>query len=99
MSVSNGTAEMLTNGGFESGSFSSGWTKTPSGSCSWLTPGGVIDNSSPHASTYHVYDKCWNPGDVVSQSFLVTAGQNYFVSFWSKPSVNVVSMELTVTLS
>lgn len=99
VSVMNGNTEMLVNGDFESGSFSPGWTKSPSGSCTWFTPGGSVDNSSPHTGTYHVIDKCFNPGDTISQSFSVTAGQTYFVSFWVKPSVNVISMEITVTLS
>jgi hypothetical protein len=34
VSVSNGTAEMLLNGDFESGFFSPGWTKSmPNGNC------------------------------------------------------------------
>jgi hypothetical protein len=91
---------MLLNGGFESGSFSPGWTRTaPSGGCQWLTLGTTISNFFTHTGSYCIYSWCNGAVDEISQSFAVSAGKSYFVSFWSKVSGNVGYKNISVTLS
>jgi hypothetical protein len=83
VSVSDGTNEMLVNGGFESGSFSPGWiTGTPNGACTPPSSGAQIVNSSCYSGSYCVTDGCVSDADQISQTFPATAGQFYYVSFW-----------------
>ena len=70
-------ANLVTDGGFESGGLSN-WTLTGSG-------GGVaIDGVSSHAGTYDAAFALANGGttDTLTQSITTTAGQSYSLSFW-----------------
>jgi hypothetical protein len=100
VSVSNGISEMLVNGGFESGSFSVGWTKsTPNGNCGITTTGASIVTSSCRTGSYCFSDGCGNVADQISQSFTVTSGQAYLISFWLKGSGSGSGVSVSVTLS
>ena len=101
VSVSDGTTELLLNGGFESGSFSPGWTKsTPNGGCNAFTTGAAIDTSSCHTGSYCFSDGCGGRTDQISQSFSVTAGHVYYISFWLKQGGGSgSSISATATLS
>jgi len=85
VSVSDGTTELLLNGGFESGTLSPGWTRrTPNGQCTGTSAG--VNTSNCRNGTYCFRDGCDNVADEISQSFPVTAGQIYYISFWLKQS-------------
>jgi hypothetical protein len=87
VSVSNETTELLVNGDFESGSLSPDWTtSTPNGQCSGST-GAYLVSSSCRSGSYCLSDGCCGCSDQVSQSFAVTTGQIYFISFWLQLSV------------
>jgi hypothetical protein len=73
------SAELLTNGGFESSAVSPGWTSNIVSACS--STAGVSTNYS-HSSSYAFYATCNSPGVSISQFFNGTAGQVYNVSFW-----------------
>ncbi len=101
VSVSNGTTELLLNGGFESGSFSPGWTEsTSNGNCNAFTTGASIVSSSCHTGIYCFYDGCGGCADQISQSFSVISGQVYYISFWLKQDGGTGSgISASVTLS
>lgn len=100
ISVSDGNAELLANGGFESGSFLPGWTRDiPNGNCTGGTIGAEVIPSSAHSGSYALRDRCNGLTDQVSQSFTVTTGQVYFISFWIKGSGSGSGITVSVTLS
>ncbi len=100
VSVSNGTAEMLVNGGFESNSFSPGWTtSTPNGNCNSFTTGVQIVSSPCRSGSYCFSDGCGGRSDQMAQSFTVTAGQVYLISFWLKLGGGGSGVSVSVTLS
>jgi hypothetical protein len=100
VSVSNGTTEMLVNGGFESGSFSSGWTVSkPNGACNLFTYGASVSSSSCRTGSYCLEDGCGGRTDQISQTFTVTAGNAYFISFWLKIGASGSGISVSVTLS
>ncbi len=100
VSVSNGTTEMLLNGGFESGSLSPSWTvSTPNGACNLFAYGAAIDTSSCRSGSYCLSDGCGGRTDQISQSFGVTAGEIYFISFWLKQGGSGSGISVSVTLS
>ena len=82
VSVSDGTTEMLVNGGFELGTLLPGWTgSTPNGYCAHGYEA-AVDSYNCHTGSYCLNDGCYGVADQISQSFMATAGQSYFVSFW-----------------
>ena len=100
ISVSDGSIELLSNGGFESGSFLPGWTRDiPNGNCTGGTSGAEVIPSSVHSGSYAVRDRCSSLADQVSQSFTVMTGQVYFISFWIKGSGSGSGITVSVTLS
>lgn len=85
VSVSDGTTELLMNGDFESGSFLYSWTINRSyGGCSSTSSHAAIVQSSCRTGSYCLRDGCNGGTDAVSQSFLVTSGNIYYISFWLK---------------
>jgi hypothetical protein len=73
-----GAAELVTNGGFETGSFSN-WTVTPAAQGSVL----VIDTSTPHAGAYDAaFGATRSQDDSISQTLATVPGQSYTFSFW-----------------
>ncbi|UJR17720.1 hypothetical protein I4U23_004618 [Adineta vaga] len=98
VSVYNGAVQMLTNGGFESGSFSPGWSQTaPTGCGSGTT--GYVSSSYRRSGSYGYADGCNGRTDRLSQSFAATAGQSYIVSFWLKSGNSGSGVSISVTLS
>ncbi|CAF0770266.1 unnamed protein product [Adineta ricciae] len=98
VSVYNGAIQMLSNGDFESGSFSPGWTRVaPTGCGSGTT--GYISSSYRRTGSYGYADGCNSHTDQLSQSFVATAGQSYIVSFWLKSGANGSGVSISVTLS
>ena len=76
VSVSDGTAELLLNGGFESGSFSPGWTKIIlNGGCNMFRAGAAIDTSYCRTGNRCFSDECGGHTDQISQPFSIIAGQ------------------------
>jgi len=100
VSVSDGINELLSNGGFETGSFSPSWTKsTPNGVCGIFTTGAEIDTSSCRSGSYCFSDGCGAKSDQISQSFMVTSGKTYFISFWLKQTGVGLHTYVTILLS
>ena len=84
ISILTGAAEMLVNGGFETGSLSPWVVSHPNGTCgSW---GAAVTNSVGVARTgnYGLWDGNTGCFDQVAQSFSVMKDQPYIVSFWVK---------------
>lgn len=99
VSVSEGTTEMLVNGGFESDSLSPGWIPSqPNGNCTVNSVGAQIISSSAHSGSHCLSDECNGVADQVSQSFVVTTGHTYYISFWAKGSGSS-GISISVTLS
>ncbi|CAF4206044.1 unnamed protein product [Adineta steineri] len=94
VSVYDKGVQMLVNGGFESGSFSPGWTLT--GNCGSYS---TITNVTPHNGTYCFRDGSTGCADQISQSFTVIAGQTYVVSFWTATPGTGSGISISVTLS
>ena len=84
MSIYAGGTQKLSNGGFESGALPP-WVKTqPLGPCSGQQS--VVSSSVAvlHTGAYGLSSACMNVYDQIAQSFNVTAGQTYIISFWLK---------------
>ncbi|CAF3989541.1 unnamed protein product, partial [Adineta steineri] len=85
VSVTNGSTELLINGGFESGSFMPGWDATLEYYDS--PPNAQVEGSflsfSPKEGSFQIiaYYKQDLP-DVITQSFPVIANSTYTVRFW-----------------
>lgn len=82
------SANLLENGGFETGSFAnwstSGLTCSGVGGSFGSASGGCIGydgDPGPHSGAYAAYLGTAAGGGVVSQSFATTAGQNYLLDF------------------
>lgn len=100
VSVSDGTTELLLNGGFESGSFSPGWTvSTPNGACGWFSTGAQISSSSCRTGFFCCIDGCGGCMDEVSQTFAAVAGKNYTISFWVTTAGGGSTIAMTAALS
>lgn len=71
-------AELIPNGGFETGNFS-GWTTTPAASGSLFT----VTNNFPHTGSFYArFAAVGSFDDTISQTLATTAGATYDVSFW-----------------
>ncbi|CAF1453989.1 unnamed protein product [Adineta steineri] len=80
VSVYHGTAQLITNGGFETGNLNA-WNY--SGSC-FLNKGEAYSGSSyAKTGSYYYYDRCaLYDGDTISQTFSTIVGNTYVISFW-----------------
>ena len=72
---------MIVNGGFETGSLSPWVRSTPNGPCTTGVPA-AAQASGPFTGAYALLDGSNGCTDQISQSFVVTAGQDFIVSFW-----------------
>lgn len=91
------SANLLTNGGFETGDFT-GWTVTPASSESVLfitnTPANVYSGTYAAAfAATGAFD------DTISQTFATTAGATYTVEFWLQHPYPVSSNDFNVSLN
>jgi hypothetical protein len=99
VSVSNGTAEMLLNGGFESVlSHPVGQQLNQMETISDSVAAGIA-SASCHTGSYCVKDGCNSRADQVSQHFVAIAGESYFISFWLKAGSGSGIITFSVTLS
>ena len=75
-----GAAELVQNGGFETGNFNV-WTVTPASSGSLLAVNGSL--RYPHTGTYAAsFGAVGTQDDSISQTLATVAGQSYTFSFW-----------------
>ncbi|NTU43351.1 MAG: PEP-CTERM sorting domain-containing protein [Nitrospirales bacterium] len=71
-------ANMVTNGGFETGDFT-GWTITPAASGSFLD----VDSNWPHSGVYGAFFGAYDyQDDSISQTISTVPGQSYTFDFW-----------------
>jgi len=97
VSVYDRGTQMISNGGFETGSLSPWVRTTPHGNCAGLAAS--VTNTTPNTGNYSLIDGSNGCADQVSQQFTATAGQIYVVSFWAK-SVGTGSVQsILVTLT
>ncbi|CAF4205213.1 unnamed protein product [Rotaria magnacalcarata] len=101
VSVYYGAVQMLSNGGFESGSMAPWVRSLPNGPCTgWssavsTTVYGVL----PHSGNYYYIDGSYGCADEISQSFGAIAGEEYIVSFWIQSGSSGSGVSVTITLS
>ena len=79
VNVYHGLTQLITDGGFESGTLSA-WNY--SGTCYLFTGQAYSGSSSAHSGSSYYYDRCRSYGDTISQTFATTAGDTYVISFW-----------------
>lgn len=89
---------MLTNGGFETNSFSPSVRTTPNGNCASGTSAQIV-GASPHSGSYSVSDGCNGVADQIGQQFTAISGEVYIVSFWLKSGLAGSGISALVTLS
>jgi hypothetical protein len=95
--VGTAAADLVTNGGFETGNFSS-WTFTGggcvgvTGSVAGVGCSPVDTDPGPHSGNYAAYLGPNGQIDTLAQNLATTGGQSYRVSFWlSNTSLNGVT--------
>jgi hypothetical protein len=87
LSVPCGAAELVQNGGFETGNFSN-WTVTNASSGSLI----AVNNIDPHTGTYAAsFGAVSGLNDTISQTLATVAGQSYSISFWLEHPTRVAS--------
>jgi hypothetical protein len=94
VSVYGGGTQMISNGGFETGSFSPWVASVPCGGSS-----AQVGTTLPHSGVYALNDGSFGCADQVSQQFTATAGQIYVVSFWLLSGSTGSGVSALVTLS
>lgn len=98
VSVHDGARELLDNGDFENGSLAP-WIRTdPYGPCNGSA--GRVTGTNPRNGIYHLLDGSDDCPDFISQSFFVTTGQLYTISFWLKvvgtgPDIHILAYRLS----
>jgi hypothetical protein len=97
VSVYDGANQMISNGGFETGSLSPWIVTSPNGHCAG--PATYVGTLSPHNGTYSLIDGSNGCADQVSQQFTATAGDIYVVSFWLEVGSTTPPLSAQVTLS
>ncbi len=97
VSVYDGGTQMLSNGGFETGSLSPWVRTTPHGNCAGLAAN--VTNTTPNTGNYSLIDGSYGCADQVSQQFTATAGDIYVVSFWLEVGSTTPPLSAQVTLS
>jgi hypothetical protein len=80
VNVYHGLTQLLTNGGFESGSLT-GWIYS-GGSCNYYTGTAYSGSSYAKTGNYYYYDRCSTATDTISQTFSTVVGDTYVISFW-----------------
>ncbi|CAF4804404.1 unnamed protein product [Rotaria sp. Silwood1] len=90
----NSSANLIANGGFETGSASSYSVCEPTGA----SPAGYVFNECPHTGLHSFYDGSYLPGDYLSQTFTTQIGTDYEISFWLRNLGSIPnSVKVTVT--
>lgn len=79
-------AEMISNGGFESGSLMGWQVACSSTNCGGT--GGFLSQSDCHTGSYCYIGACQGNYDFLRQSFNVVIGHLYTLSFWIKTDGN-----------
>ncbi len=97
VSVYDGGVQMLSNGGFETGSLSP-WIRTTLYSNCTGSPG-QISTMYPRTGIYDLADGSNGCPDQISQQFTATIGEVYIVSFWLKSNSTGTGISAQVTLS
>lgn len=80
ISVYNGGVQSVVNGGFESGSWSPGWSNDIP-LCT-TGPTAVVSSILPRSGSYSLKDGSIGCADKISQTFAIAISQTYIISFW-----------------
>lgn len=89
VSVIGAGVQMLSNGGFETGSLSPWVRSTPNGACTGTeaaptTNVGSSRGGAPKTGSYYLVDGSTSCADQIRQSFTTVQGRIYNISFWLK---------------
>ena len=87
-----GAAELVQNGGFETGNFSS-WTVTPASVGSLI----AVNTVDPHTGSYAAaFGAVSTQDDTIAQTLATVAGQSYSISFWLAHPYNTTANDFHV---
>ncbi|CAF1490012.1 unnamed protein product [Adineta ricciae] len=104
VSVTSGGVEKLINGGFETGILSPWVRTTPNGNCNGIAASTSNTNNFfagliPRTGSYYIVDGSSSCADQLQQSFGVTIGTVYNISFWIKAVFSLNSGQQYVGVS
>ena len=94
VALQTGGPNLVVDPGFESGALGSYISCNPSGASS----SGTVSTTCPNSGWYSYYDGSIGNPDFLSQSFFVTSGSVYIVSFWLE-NVGATPNSATIIMS
>ena len=82
VSIFHGGTQLLSNGGFESGTLSPWYRTAPNGNGCGGQQGAVSNSGGARTGSWFLWDGAMNCFDQIQQNFSVVAGETYVISYW-----------------